>query len=86
MRGEMRTPLKAKATLVQLEGSRVRGLGYLYAWARGRRVSADAPQRHGARRILSLQADVVDAHFAGLNTIHYLLKVLVLDLQSVTDQ
>jgi hypothetical protein len=31
-------------------------------------------------QFLSFQADVIDARFAGLDTIHYLLKVLVLDL------
>jgi hypothetical protein len=35
--------------------------------------------------LIILQVDVVDAHFAGLNTIHYLLKVRVFDLQSITD-
>jgi hypothetical protein len=35
---------------------------------------------------ITVQVDVVDAHFAGLNTIHYLLKVFVFDLQSITDQ
>jgi hypothetical protein len=35
--------------------------------------------------LITIKADVVDAHFAGLNTIHYLLKVLVFDLQSITD-
>jgi hypothetical protein len=29
---------------------------------------------------------MVHAHFASLNTIHYLLKVLVFELQSITDQ
>ena len=56
---------------------------------RGRRVSAVMRRRDTERRgefLITLQGDVVDAHFAGLNTIHYLLKVLVLDLQSITDQ
>jgi len=46
------------------------------------------PPRHGAARgiLITIKVDVVDAHFAGLNTIHYLLKVLVFDLQSITDQ
>jgi len=46
-----------------------------------------APQRRGAARriLITVKVDVVDAHFAGLNTIHYLLKVLVFDLQSITD-
>ena len=45
------------------------------------------PQRHGAARrtLITIKADVVDAPFASLNTIHYLLKVLVFDLQSITD-
>jgi len=54
----------------------------------GRRVSAALRRRDTERRrrfLITLQADVVDAHFAGLNTIHYLLKVFVFDLQSVTD-
>jgi hypothetical protein len=38
-----------------------------------------------AEFLITLQLDVVDAQFAGLNTIHYLLKVLVVDLQSITD-
>jgi hypothetical protein len=55
---------------------------------RNRRVSAVAPQRHGVRAefLITIKADVVDARFAGLNAIHYLLKVLVFDLQSITDQ
>ena len=36
--------------------------------------------------LVTIKVDVVDAHFAGLNTIHYLLKVRVFDLQSITDQ
>ena len=52
------------------------------------RLGGYAPQRHGAARefLITLQANVVDAHFAGLNTTHYLLEVLVFDLQSITDQ
>ena len=44
-------------------------------------------QRHGAARriLIAIQVDVVDAHFAGLNTTHYLPKVLVFDLQCITD-
>ena len=47
------------------------------------------PRLEGMRRrdtelrgefLISIQVDVVDAHLAGLNTIHYLLKVLVFDL------
>jgi hypothetical protein len=55
---------------------------------RGRRVSAAMCRRDTERRgefLITLQVDVVDPHFAGLNTIHYLLKVFVFDLQSVTD-
>ena len=36
--------------------------------------------------LITVKADVVDARFAGLNSIHYLLEVLVFDLQSITDQ
>jgi hypothetical protein len=36
--------------------------------------------------LISITVDVVDAHFAGLDTIHYLLKVLVFELQSIADQ
>jgi len=36
--------------------------------------------------LITLQVDVVDAHFAGLNTIHYLPKLLVFDLQCIADQ
>jgi hypothetical protein len=55
----------------------------------GRCVSAVMRRRDAERRgkiLITLRVDVVDAHFAGLNTIHYLLKVLVSDLQSITDQ
>ena len=47
-----------------------------------------SPRRHGAARkfLITIKVDVVDAHFAGLNTIHYLLKVWVFDLQSIADQ
>jgi len=45
-----------------------------------------AETRSGAENFLiTLQVDVVDAHFAGLDTIHYLTKGLVLDLQCITD-
>ena len=50
---------------------------------RGRRVSAVLRRRDTERRgefLITVQADVVDAHFAGLDTIHYLLKVWVFDL------
>ena len=47
----------------------------------GRRVSAVVRRDgSGAGNSKSLQVDVVDARFAGLNTIHYLYKVLVFDL------
>jgi len=36
--------------------------------------------------LITIQANVVDARFAGLNTIYYLLKILVFDLQSIADQ
>jgi hypothetical protein len=52
------------------------------------RVSAIMCRRDTERRgefLISLQVDVVDAHFASLYTIHYLLKVFVLELQAVTD-
>ena len=53
-----------------------------------RRVSAAMRRRDTERRgefLITIKVDVVDAHFAGLNTIHDLLKVLVFDLQSITD-
>ena len=40
----------------------------------------------GAKDLVTLQVDVVDAHFAGFNTIHYLLETWIFDLQAVTDQ
>ena len=55
----------------------------------GHRVSAVMYRRDTERRaefLITIRADMVDAHFAGRNTIHYLLKVLVSDLQSITDQ
>jgi hypothetical protein len=36
--------------------------------------------------LITIKADVVDAHFAGLDTIYDLLKVLVFDFQAITDQ
>ena len=42
--------------------------------------------RSGEEFLIAIKADVVDARFAGLKTIYYLLKVWVFDLQSVTDQ
>ena len=52
--------------------------------AASRRLRRRDTERSGI--LITIKADVVDAHFAGLNTIHYLLKVLVFDLQSITDQ
>ena len=59
------------------------------AGAAPRRVSAVMRRRDTERRgefLITIEADVVDAHFAGLNTIHYLFKKWVFDLQSITDQ
>jgi hypothetical protein len=55
---------------------------------RAPRLGGDAPQRHGAAEdfLITIKVDVVDAHFAGFNPIHYLLKEWVFDLQSITDQ
>ena len=46
------------------------------------------PQRHGAARefLITIKVDVVDGRFTGFNTIHYLLKVFVFELQSITDR
>ena len=55
---------------------------------RGRRVSAAVRRRDTERRgefLITVQVDVVDAHFAGLNTTHYLLKAFVFDLQCIAD-
>ena len=55
---------------------------------RGHRVSA-VMRRDTERRgefLITIKVDMVDAHFAGLNTIHYLRKVLIFDLQSIEDQ
>ena len=48
----------------------------------GNRVSAVAPQRHERREefLITIKVNVVDAHFAGLNTLHYLLNIRVFDL------
>jgi hypothetical protein len=48
-----------------------------------RRLCRRDTERRGL--LIILQVDVVDAHFAGLNTIHYLLKVFVFERQSITD-
>jgi hypothetical protein len=52
------------------------------------RLGGYAPPRRGAavEFLITIKADVVDAHFAGLDTIHDLLKVLVFDFQAITDQ
>jgi len=52
--------------------------------AASRRLCA-AETRSRGEFLITIKVDVVDAHFAGLNTIHYLLKVLVFDLQSITN-
>jgi hypothetical protein len=60
----------------------------------GIRVSAFMRRRDTERRsdsqslsdLITIKVDVVDARFASLDTLHYLLKVLVFDLQSITDQ
>jgi len=49
------------------------------AAAVSRRLCRQDTERRGGF-LITIQADVVDAHFAGLNTIHYLLKVRVFDL------
>ena len=49
---------------------------------RGRRVSGLC-RRDTERRgefLIAIKADLIDAQFAGLDTIHYLLEVLVFDL------
>ena len=54
-----------------------------------RRVSAVRRRGNTERRtefLITLKSDVVDAHFTGLDAIHYLLKVLVFGFQSITDQ
>lgn len=43
----------------------------------------DTEQR--AQLLITIKINVIDACFAGLDTMHYLLKVLVLDLQSIPD-
>lgn len=57
--------------------------------ATARRVSAVMRRRDTERRgdfLITIKADVVDASFARFNMIHYLLPILVFDLQSKTDQ
>ena len=50
-----------------------------------RRLRRRDTERRG-ESLITIKDDVVDAHFASLNTIHYLLEVPVFDLQSITDQ
>jgi hypothetical protein len=74
-----RNEIQQRATVTQMR---------LYR-RRGRRVSSVMSRRDTERRgefLIILQVNVVDAHFASLNTIHYLLKVWVFDLQSITYQ
>ena len=55
---------------------------FVGGWAQ-HRVSAVMRRRDTEPReksLITVKVDVVDAHLAGLNTIHYLLKVLVFDL------
>lgn len=57
---------------------------------RGGRASASlqlcaAETQSSAEALITIQVDVVDAHFACFNTIYYLLKARVFDLQSITD-
>lgn len=44
-----------------------------------------AETRSGAEDLITVKVNVVDGRFAGLNTIHYLLKIRIFNLQSVTD-
>ena len=43
-----------------------------------------AETRSRGEFLITIKVDVVDAHFAGLDSIDYLLKVLVFDLESIT--
>ena len=45
-----------------------------------------AETQSGAEFLITVKVDVVDGHFAGFDTIHNLLKVRILDLQSIADQ
>jgi hypothetical protein len=59
-----------------------------YSQPKGCRVSAVMRRRDTERRrefLITLQMNVVDAHFTGLNTIHYLPKEFVFDLQGITN-
>lgn len=55
------------------------------AAAASRRLRRRDTDRRG-EFLIPIKADVVDARFTGLDTIHYLLKVSVFDLQSIADQ
>ena len=45
-----------------------------------------AETRSGAEILITLQVDVVDACFAGLDAIHDLIEGRVFDVQCITDQ
>lgn len=53
--------------------------------ARSRVSAVAAETRSGAEDLITLQADVVDARFAGLDATHYLVKTFVFDLQCIAD-
>ena len=55
------------------------------AAAASRRLRRRDTERRG-EFLITVKVDMVDLHFAGLNTIHYLLKVWIFDLQAITDQ
>jgi hypothetical protein len=55
------------------------------AAAASRRLIAAETRSRAENSLITVQMDVVDAHFAGLNTTHYLLKAFVFDLQCITD-
>jgi len=59
---------------------------YEYCHLNNRRVSAiGAETRCDTETLITLQADMVDAHFAGLDATHYLVKTFVFDLQCIAD-
>ena len=68
-----------------IPGSRLNEFAEAAGAAASRRLCCRDTERRG-EFLITVKVDVVDAHFASLNTIHYLLKVLVFDLQSITDQ
>ena len=45
-----------------------------------------AETRSDAENLVAITLDVIDSPFTGLDTVYYLLKVSVFDLQSITDQ